>query len=186
MYYADDIKRAVTMQEVAELYGLEVNRAGFARCPFHHEKTASFKVYPGDRGFHCFGCGRSGDVISFVQEMDGSSFQEACEKLNRAFSLGLPIGERIPRRRATEDARKAFMRRREMQAQKDEETRAEEEYWAAYDAWLENQRTIEATAPKTPAEPFSAAFAEAVSRQPLLEFKLEQADINRGEKRRKY
>lgn len=49
-------------------------------CPFHGEKTPSFKVYP--TNFHCFGCGESGDVVDFVVKMDGCTPAEAIEKLN--------------------------------------------------------------------------------------------------------
>ncbi|WP_228389516.1 DNA primase [Cumulibacter manganitolerans] len=50
-------------------------------CPFHDEKTPSFSVSPGRGFFYCFGCGESGDVISFVQKIDHVSFTEAVEQL---------------------------------------------------------------------------------------------------------
>lgn len=50
-------------------------------CPFHDEKTPSFHVRPQVGHFHCFGCGESGDVISFVQKITGMSFVEAVEHL---------------------------------------------------------------------------------------------------------
>jgi len=50
-------------------------------CPFHEEKTPSFRVVP-DRGFyHCFGCDAHGDAIDFVMEYAGCTFVEACESL---------------------------------------------------------------------------------------------------------
>ncbi len=52
-----------------------------ARCPFHDEKTPSFVVSPSMQIFKCFGCGKSGDVITFVQEYEGISFQEALLQL---------------------------------------------------------------------------------------------------------
>lgn len=85
-----EIKRLVTMQSVAEHYGLDVNRSGFMRCPFHSgDRTASLKVYPGDRGWHCFGCGKSGSVIDFVMEYEGIVFHDACKKLDKEFHLNL-------------------------------------------------------------------------------------------------
>lgn len=75
----DEIKQSVSMLEVVEQYGYHPNRAGFISCPFHKEKTASMKVYKDS--VYCFGCGRSGDIFTFVQQMEGCSFKEAYLKL---------------------------------------------------------------------------------------------------------
>ena len=53
-----EIKSMLSMQEVARFYGLEMNRAGMACCPFHNDKNPSLKVY--DDHFYCFGCGAAG------------------------------------------------------------------------------------------------------------------------------
>lgn len=50
-------------------------------CPFHDEKTPSFSVNPQLGFYHCFGCGQSGDVITFVRETEALSFTEAVERL---------------------------------------------------------------------------------------------------------
>ncbi len=50
-------------------------------CPFHDEKSPSFHVRPQVGYYHCFGCGASGDVYSFLREMDHVSFTEAVERL---------------------------------------------------------------------------------------------------------
>lgn len=50
-------------------------------CPFHSEKTPSFMVTPELQIYKCFGCGKGGDVISFVQEIEGIDFAQALEKL---------------------------------------------------------------------------------------------------------
>jgi DNA primase len=50
-------------------------------CPFHDEKSPSFTVRPEMGVFHCFGCGKSGDVITFVREVEALSFVEAVERL---------------------------------------------------------------------------------------------------------
>ena len=64
--YALLIKDAVSMREIAEYYGFKIERGGFIKCPFHDgDKTASLKIYDGIRGFCCFGCNLSGDVIDF-------------------------------------------------------------------------------------------------------------------------
>lgn len=71
----DEIKDTYTMTDILLRYGMKPNRAGFVRCPFHEEKTASMKVYKDS--YHCFGCGESGDIFAFVQKMDGVNFKEA-------------------------------------------------------------------------------------------------------------
>src|ERR1700744_6759657 len=50
-------------------------------CPFHDEKTPSFNVTPARGLYYCFSCSAGGDVIKFVQEIDGLSFIEAVERL---------------------------------------------------------------------------------------------------------
>ena len=50
-------------------------------CPFHDEKTPSFRVTPSRGFYHCFGCGEGGDVISFVQKINNVTFVEAVEWL---------------------------------------------------------------------------------------------------------
>lgn len=65
----------------------------WACCPFHQEKTPSFSVSP-DKGFyHCFGCGESGDIISFVEKMDNTTFPEAIEKLADIARMEIPEKE---------------------------------------------------------------------------------------------
>ncbi len=71
-------------------------------CPFHDEKTPSFHVNPG-RGFHCFGCGEGGDVISFLQKIDGLGFAEAVQRLADKYGVQLrytETGDRPQERRA--------------------------------------------------------------------------------------
>ena len=50
-------------------------------CPFHDERSPSFNVRPQAGFYHCFGCGESGDVYSFLRKMDHVSFTEAVERL---------------------------------------------------------------------------------------------------------
>ena len=79
----DDIKREHPMPEVVRRYGIEINRAGFCRCPFHTEKTASMKIYA--QSFYCFGCGAGGDVIDFVRLYERCDFKTAFRMLGGEF-----------------------------------------------------------------------------------------------------
>ena len=69
-------------------------------CPFHDERSPSFHVRPQVGTYHCFGCGESGDVISFVQKMDHTSFSETVEKLaaRLGYELHYEDGGTGPRR----------------------------------------------------------------------------------------
>ncbi|PFG43595.1 DNA primase [Isoptericola jiangsuensis] len=58
-------------------------------CPFHDERSPSFHVRPGVGRWHCFGCGEGGDVISFVQKIDGMGFTDAVEHL--AAQVGIQL-----------------------------------------------------------------------------------------------
>ena len=70
-----------------------LRKAGGARlkglCPFHNEKTPSFHVDPDKGLYHCFGCGKSGDIIAFVRDTEQLGFTEAVETLGQRF--GVPI-----------------------------------------------------------------------------------------------
>ena len=62
----------------------------WACCPFHNEKTPSFQVKTFHQCYVCYGCGKKGDVINFVMEMDKLSFNEALEKLARKVGMEVP------------------------------------------------------------------------------------------------
>ena len=59
-------------------------------CPFHQEKTASFSVHATRQFYHCFGCGASGDVFSFVQKIENISFPEAVRAVAQKVGVPLP------------------------------------------------------------------------------------------------
>ena len=61
-------------------------------CPFHKEKTPSFNVQAAQQFYHCFGCGQSGDVFTFVQKMENVSFPEAVRTV--AQKCGIPLPKR--------------------------------------------------------------------------------------------
>ena len=127
MDYASEIKSRLTTKEVSLHYGFEPNRAGKICCPFHNEKTPSLKLYDGNRGFYCFGCGEHGSVIDFVMRYFCLDFQSAISKLNDDFCLGLPIGQRIDRRKKLEMGRIAFERKRKAEQQQKERQKIEDD-----------------------------------------------------------
>ena len=81
-------------------------------CPFHKEKSPSFHVHAAQQFFHCFGCGQSGDVFTFVQKMEGLSFPEAVRAVAQRSGIALPKQEFS----SPEEAREARLRRRLLDA----------------------------------------------------------------------
>lgn len=72
------------MSRVVEMYGYTPNRAGFISCPFHKgDRKASLKIYADS--FYCFGCGRGGDIFTFVQLMDNCDFKTAFYNLGGTY-----------------------------------------------------------------------------------------------------
>jgi len=89
-------ERAAIDQVIVEA-GVALKNAGGGRlkglCPFHDEKTPSFNVNPANGYYMCFGCGESGNVISFVTKHDHMSFPEAVEHLARRYGIDLQYEE---------------------------------------------------------------------------------------------
>ncbi|MHB1242167.1 MAG: DNA primase [Gaiellaceae bacterium] len=73
------------------------------RCPFHEERTPSFSVNPVEKLYHCFGCGKGGDVITFVRETENLEFAGAVEWLAERFRVTLEYEETSPQQ---EESRK--------------------------------------------------------------------------------
>lgn len=63
-------------------------------CPFHSEKTPSFSVSPTKQIFHCFGCGKGGNIFKFLMEIDNLSFPEAVQELAKQVNVTIPEKQR--------------------------------------------------------------------------------------------
>ncbi|PIT88023.1 MAG: DNA primase [Candidatus Magasanikbacteria bacterium CG10_big_fil_rev_8_21_14_0_10_36_32] len=77
------IKDKIDIVQLLQEY-LPLKKAGAnwrANCPFHHEKTPSFMVHKEKQIWHCFGCGKGGDIFTFIQETEGIDFAEALKIL---------------------------------------------------------------------------------------------------------
>ena len=78
-------------------------------CPFHEERTPSFSVNPVEKLFYCFGCGKGGDVISFVRETEQLDFAEAVEWLAERFRVPLEYEESSPQADALRSRRERLL-----------------------------------------------------------------------------
>jgi DNA primase len=93
----NEIKETVRQQaDIVRVVGdyIKLKKSGAQNfsglCPFHQEKTPSFSVNVARQFYHCFGCGASGDVFSFVQKMENISFPEAIRFIAQKFDIKLP------------------------------------------------------------------------------------------------
>jgi DNA primase len=89
------IETLLAKVDIVDLIGARVplqkkGKNYLAKCPFHAEKTPSFSVDQSKQFYHCFGCGASGDAISFLREIDRLSFIEAVEILASQLSMQIP------------------------------------------------------------------------------------------------
>ena len=92
-----DFKETVKLQaDIVRIVGdyVKLKKAGAQNysglCPFHNEKTPSFSVHATRQFYHCFGCGVSGDVFSFVQKVENITFPEAVRAVAQKLGIALP------------------------------------------------------------------------------------------------
>jgi DNA primase catalytic core len=107
----EKIKDTALIEEIVG-ESVKLRRAGVnlqGLCPFHNEKSPSLIVSPNRQSFKCFGCGKGGDVVSFVQERDGLTFPEAAKKVGARY--GIEVKET-----STPEEQQAFDRRTQLQA----------------------------------------------------------------------
>jgi DNA primase len=97
MSTASDFKDSLKLQaDIVRIVGeyVKLKKAGAQNysglCPFHNEKTPSFSVHATRQFYHCFGCGASGDVFSFVQKVENITFPEAVRVIAQKLNIPLP------------------------------------------------------------------------------------------------
>ena len=96
---ADLIKNQIDLQSVMEYYDTHFDRMGKALCPFHSDKHPSLTIK--NERYKCWACGASGDMFDFVQNLYGDSFQEAIERINKDFGLGINTNLKSPKSNKT-------------------------------------------------------------------------------------
>src|SRR5271165_4838914 len=109
MALANDFAQSLKLQaDIVRIVGdyVSLKKAGAQNysglCPFHKEKTPSFSVHATRQFFHCFGCGQSGDVFSFVQKIENLSFPEAIRAVAQKCGIPLPKRDFNSRKEAQE------------------------------------------------------------------------------------
>ena len=95
--FIDDLLSRIDIVEVIS-QSVELKKHGSGHkglCPFHAENTPSFNVSSSKQFYHCFGCGASGDAITFLREYEGLTFMEAIEKLAAMANIEIPKSSNI-------------------------------------------------------------------------------------------
>ena len=107
------VQEVLARTDVVEIVGrtVQLKKGGanfMGLCPFHGEKSPSFSVSPSKQFYHCFGCGKNGDAISFLMEHAGMTFVEAVKDLAQHYGLQVPEDDASPqdRSRAAEQHQK--------------------------------------------------------------------------------
>lgn len=151
-----EIKSSLTMQEVARFYGLEINRAGMACCPFHDDKTPSLKIY--DDHFYCFGCGATGDQTGLVAKLFGLRQIDAAKKIGEDFGL------RLFDREFAAPIKMAVNPKYEMQKWLGEARQIVKDYLTALYKWHRDY------APRNQDDEFHPLFVESLQKMDYIEY----------------
>lgn len=108
----EEIKSRVTIADVIRKYSPSSEiKKDVIRCPFHSERTASFRIYQSNNSFYCFGCGIGGDQINFVAKILDISYYDALKRVDEDFMLGVfsrKISKSTLQKRIYERERKQF------------------------------------------------------------------------------
>jgi DNA primase len=119
----DDIEAVKERTDLVKLVGqyLTLKKTGHdsmsGLCPFHQEKTPSFSVSPAKQVFYCFGCGKGGDGITFLRELEHLSYVEAVERLAQQAGVSLRYEGDSPSERRAAQRRAALIAANERAAE---------------------------------------------------------------------
>ncbi len=105
-----EIKQRADVLEIISDF-LSVKRKGqnyWACCPFHDEKTPSFSINPAKGFYKCFGCGKFGDAIDFVQEHEGMSYVEALQYIGKKYNITIEQEALTPEERTSHSLKESL------------------------------------------------------------------------------
>ena len=110
---SNDVARVKDRLDILDVVGdkVRLHKAGrgyVGLCPFHDEKTPSFHVSQERQNYHCFGCGKGGDVFTFIMETEGLDFRQALELLAERAGVELTPQENTNKRRSSGELREVM------------------------------------------------------------------------------
>ena len=112
-----EIRDRLEIVDLIHQYVPSLKKAGNSHkglCPFHNEKSPSFIVFPNTQSYHCFGCGKSGDIFNFYMEMEKVDFREALLELGQR--AGVEVTSTTPRPPEEDEKRKRLIEINELAA----------------------------------------------------------------------
>ena len=157
----ETIRENLTARQVAEYYGLRVNRNGMAVCPFHNDRNPSMKI---DRRYYCFGCGEKGDAVDYVAKSLGLAPSDAALKIAEDFGLNYEKWKPPDRIKATSPAVKIKPLLIRFQETKMHFWRVITDYYHMLRDWKERY------APTDPEQEWDDRFVEALQNITQLEY----------------
>lgn len=157
------IKNSIDVQAALERYGMAFDVRGFAKCPFHVDKTASFKVK--SNSCHCFGCNWSGDLIDVTAKIFNIGFSDTLSKLNEDFGIGLNDLGRVPA------IKKEFSEHyiKHLEAEEAKKLKSEA-YNMLSGEWNRLDINEKKYAPVSMEDPLDDRFCEAIVRKPIIDY----------------
>lgn len=175
-----DLKEHITCMDFARKIGLEINRSGFCRCPFHGEKTASMKIYKDTNSFYCFGCHTGGDVITMARLYYKTSFADTVKLLSEQFGISNDLNANRSHGNALRMAVESAKRKSTIEKEKRLREAVEAEYWVWFEKWLSNERALINYAPKTENDEFDERFVKAIREREEIRYNLEIVEMRRN------
>lgn len=160
------VKGSVTPRQVAENYGLEVNRRGMTCCPFHTDDDPSMKLY--DDHYYCFGCEEHGDVIDFMSKLCSLSQKEAAERLAQEFGIPYDHDKQVY---SPQFRKGSIIRRIKAEQDKDKENKIFKvltDYYKLLQSWKNEY------APDSQSDELNPLFVEALTKSEYIDDVLER------------
>ena len=108
----EEVRNRINIVDLVSEY-VTLKKAGrnyLGSCPFHKEKTPSFTVNAEKQIYHCFGCGKGGNVFSFLMKIDNMTFPEAVRHLAGKLGIALPARDFTPEEKSRHDSRESLVR----------------------------------------------------------------------------
>ena len=163
----DLVKSQVSMIDIANHYGMRVNRKGFTLCPFHNDKHPSMQVFPGyikNDGYYCRSCGAGGTIFNFVMEYEGKTFEESVRTVASVFEIQISDNKLL-----TVDDKKKIASHRIMAIMRDEKTKME---LFELSSLSDNIRLYESLMKCIP--PYGELFCDIANKLPALQGKWDE------------
>lgn len=165
-YDVQEIKRIASCIDVCRTAGLEPNAKGFVCCPFHGEKTGSCRVWADH--FHCYGCGKHGDVIDLAAQLWDVPFQDAVKSVAAMYGIAESCSDIIRQKQ------KAAERKRTERAERIERLR--QDYDSKLQAFRLCEMCKEQYAPRSPTDSVNPLFTDALHNFERLYDDMKQAE----------